>query len=154
MLKIKALHIHMFRIYKDRGFTFVAENGEISPLVLISGGNGKGKTSIMDAIEWCFTGNVQHLNIPYEMRIKSDRRVGHSLGLLRNKDCKKTEKTWVELTLKEDGTESTIRRSITNNELGPENTSLSIIQAGETLAEESAHKWLAERFNSGDRPFA
>lgn len=154
MLKIKGLHIHMFRIYKDRGFTFVTEDGEISPLVLISGGNGKGKTSIMDAIEWCFTGTVQHLNIPYEMRIKSDRRAGHSLGLLRNKDCKKKEETWVELTFEEDSTESTLRRSTTNNELGPENTSLSIIQAGETLAKESAQKWLAERFDSGDRPFA
>lgn len=154
MLKIKALHIHMFRIYKDMNFTFVTGNGEIAPLVLISGGNGKGKTSFMDAIEWCFTGNVQHLKIPYVMRIKGDRLAGHSLGLLRNKDCKKKEETWVELTFEEDGKESILRRSTTNNELGSENTSLSITQTGETLTTESAQKWLAERFDSGNRPFA
>lgn len=154
MLKIKALHIHMFRFYKDRKFTFVTENGGIAPLVLISGGNGKGKTSIIDAIEWCFTGNVQHLNIPYEMRIRGDRLAGHSLGLLRNKDCKKKEETWVELTFDENGTESTLRRSTTDNELSPYKTSLSITQAGETLDAEAAQKWLAERFDSGERPFA
>lgn len=154
MLKIKALHIHMFRIYKDRNFTFVKENGEIAALVLISGGNGKGKTSVMDAIEWCFTGTVQHLNIPYEMRIKSDRRAGHSLGLLRNKDCNKTEETWVELTLEEDGAESVLRRSTTDSELDLNKTSLSITQAGKILTSDSAQNWLAERFNSGDRRFA
>jgi len=122
--------------------------------VLISGGNGKGKTSIMDAIEWCFTGRVQHLNIPYEMRIKGDRLAGHSLGLLRNKDCKRQEKTWVELTLVEDGTDSTLRRSTINNELGPDKTSLSITLAGEILKAEAAQNWLAQRFGSDDRPFA
>lgn len=154
MLRIKTLHIYRFRFYKDRKFTFVTENGEIAPLVLISGGNGKGKTSILDAIEWCFTGNVQHLNIPYEMRIKGDRLAGHSLGLLRNKDCKKTEETWVELIFEEDGTESTLRRSTTSNELGPDKTSLSVIQAGETLEAEAAQKWLALHFDSSDKPFA
>ncbi len=151
MLKIKALHIHMFRIYKDREFTFVTENGEIAPVVLISGGNGKGKTSIMDAVEWCFTGNIQHLNKPYELRTKGDRLAGHSLGLLRNKECRSTDETWVELTFEENGTESTLRRSTTNNELGPERTSLSIIQSGETLNAEATKKWLVERFDSGDR---
>lgn len=154
MLKIKALHIHMFRIYQEEKFTFVTENGEIAPLVLISGGNGKGKTSIMDAIEWCFTGNVQHLNIPYKTRVKGDPLKGHSFGLLRNKDCEKTEETWVELTFEENGTESNLRRSTTNNELGLEKTSLSIIRAGETLDAEAAQKWLAQRFDSSDRPFA
>lgn len=153
MLRLKTLHIHMFRFYKDRKFTFVTENGEIAPMVLISGGNGKGKTSIMDAIEWCFTGNVQHLNIPYEMRIKGDNIVGHSFGLLRNKECQSTEETWVELTFEEDGTESTLRRGTTENELGPDKTSLSVIQAGETLRKEEAQKLLATYFESGNKPF-
>jgi hypothetical protein len=144
----------MFRFYKDREFIFSTENREIAPLVLISGGNGKGKTSIMDAIEWCLTGNVQHLNIPFEMRSKGDRLARHSLGLLRNKECKGKEETWVELTFEEDDSESTIRRSTINNELGPNKTSLSMIQSGETLGAEAAKKWLVQRFGSGDRPLA
>ncbi|EGW39271.1 AAA family ATPase [Desulfosporosinus sp. OT] len=154
MLRIRALHIHKFRIYQDKKFVFVTEHGEIAPLVLISGGNGKGKTSIMDAIEWCFTGNVQHLNIPYKMRIKGDRLAGHSLGLLRNKDCRRTEETWIELTFEQDGTESILRRSTINNEFGSERTSLSITQAGKTFDAKATQKWLAECFDSGDRPFA
>lgn len=154
MVKIKALHIHMFRIYHDREFTFITETGEVTPLILITGGNGKGKTSIVDAIEWCLTGNVQHLNKPFEIRSKSDHRAGHSLGLLRNKDCKRAEETWVSLTIDENGVESVLHRTTTKNELGADNSFFSIIQNGETLDEEIAKKWLAQRFDSGNRSFA
>ncbi|SHN52086.1 ATP-binding protein [Desulfitobacterium chlororespirans] len=154
MLRIKALHIHMFRIYKDRKFTFITENEEVAPLVLITGGNGKGKTSIMDAVEWCFTGNIQHLYRPYDTRTKGDRQVAQSLGLLRYKDCGSNEETWVELTFEKDGKESTLRRSTLNNELGSTHTSLSITYAGDTLDAEAAQDWLKECFDSGDRPFA
>lgn len=154
MLKIKALYIHMFRFYKNKEFTFVTENEEIAPLVLISGGNGKGKTSIVDAVEWCLTGNIQHLNIPYEIRSKGDRQPVNSFGLLRNKDSKKKEETWVELTFIEDNIESIIRRGTYKNDFGSEKTSLSIIQEGKTLDEETAQKWLSMHFDSDERLFS
>jgi exonuclease SbcC len=154
MLKIKTLYIHMFRCYKNKELTFVTENGEITPLVLISGGNGKGKTTIIDAVEWCLTGNIQHLNIPFEIRSKGDRQAANSFGLLRNKDCKIKEQTWVELTFLENNIESIIRRSTLKNELGADKTSLSITQAGKTLDSKAAHKWLVELFNSGDKLFS
>ena len=154
MLKVKTLHIHMFRFYQHREFSFVAQSGDITPLVLIFGGNGKGKTSIIDAIEWCFTETIQHLNTPYKMRIRGDALKAHSFGLLRNKYCRKAEETWVELTLEEGGTESILRRSTKNNELDPDKSSLSIIQGEKTLDSRAAQKWLAERFGSSEIPFA
>lgn len=152
MLTIKALNIHMFRFYKHKELLFTTENGEITPMVLITGGNGKGKISIVDAIEWCLTGNVQHLNIPYAMRIKGDKLSSHCIGLLRNNDCKKQEETWVEIVFKEDEIETTIRRCTTSNEFGSENTSLFYIESGRTLGEDIAHQWLTERFYTGERP--
>lgn len=152
MLKIRNLHIHMFRIYKDNDFSFVTNDGEIAPMVLLVGGNGKGKTSIIDAIEWCFTGVVQHLNIPYELRCKNDRGVeNYKRGLLRNKDCNNTEETWVEVTLEDNGMPSVIRRSTTKNEFSKESSFLSIKLQEEILNNETAENWLVQHFGTEDR---
>jgi DNA repair protein SbcC/Rad50 len=52
-IKLKAIELDSFRAYKDKQlFNFTNEKGEIVNLIVIFAPNGFGKTSLLDAIEW------------------------------------------------------------------------------------------------------
>ncbi|WP_283750906.1 AAA family ATPase [Bacillus cereus] len=57
-----------FRGYKSQEFKFFEENTDKKGVVLISGPNGYGKTTLLDAIEWCLTGTVKRLEREYNIR--------------------------------------------------------------------------------------
>ena len=50
---IKSVKISNFRGIQDKEFRF----GE-KPFVLLAVQNGVGKTTVIDAIEWCLTGSI------------------------------------------------------------------------------------------------
>ena len=140
MIMLKQIRIHMFRYYKDKEISFVGSNDEICPFVLIAGGNGKGKTTIVDAIEWCFTGDVKHLREPFDLRVKGDKNAHNSLGLIRNKESKSTDDTWVEIVFVNGNVETIIKRSTKKDELDETNTSLEIKQGDFVIENEDAYK--------------
>ncbi|MBY0029886.1 hypothetical protein ACQKJG_23230 [Priestia megaterium] len=65
---IKRISIENFRGYSQQDFNFFNENDNKFGLILLGGPNGYGKTSLLDAIEWCLTGTVTRLREDYEVR--------------------------------------------------------------------------------------
>ncbi|MGG2027938.1 AAA family ATPase [Gottfriedia sp. S16(2024)] len=65
---IRNIYIKNFRGYEEKTFAFFERQEENRGLILLSGSNGYGKTSLLDAIEWCFTGTVQRLKEDYIAR--------------------------------------------------------------------------------------
>ena len=61
MSRINGITIRNFRGFGEK-ITFDFEE---KPLVLFFAPNGIGKTSLLDAIEWCFTGDIKRLHSAY-----------------------------------------------------------------------------------------
>ncbi len=61
MKRLKNITIYNFRAFGNQ----VTFNFESKRLVLLTAPNGKGKTSLLDAIEWCLTGNVRRLQYAF-----------------------------------------------------------------------------------------
>ena len=53
--------IRKIRMINFRGFTDKTIDFQGKPVVLLSAANGIGKTTTIDAIEWCLTGNIGRL---------------------------------------------------------------------------------------------
>lgn len=81
--------IQNFRGYTQlkQPFNFRGER-QNSKVVLLSGGNGFGKTSLLDAIEWCFTGTIFRIESDFRSRYttqESRNTEKANKGLLRNR---------------------------------------------------------------------
>ncbi|EJT6151438.1 TPA: AAA family ATPase [Clostridium perfringens] len=108
MLIIKKIEIKNFKIYKEENIDF----GE-NKFIMLTGPNGYGKTSLIDAIEWCITGTIKRLELKHSNRCKKakeKKRVENSVGILKNKNCDRDEFVSVKLTFICDGEEVTILR--------------------------------------------
>jgi exonuclease SbcC len=86
---ITSIYIENFRGYQklDKPFIFSEDNKSLK-IVLLSGANGYGKTSLLDAIEWCFTGTVERLEREFKSRCKNKEVTTEKAnkGILRNRD--------------------------------------------------------------------
>ena len=61
MMRIKQLEVENFRVFlKKEKFDF-----SDADLILCDAPNGSGKTTMLDAIEWCLTGNIGRLSDSY-----------------------------------------------------------------------------------------
>ncbi len=63
---IRKIRMVYFRGFRDKTIDF-----NDKPVVLLSAANGIGKTTTVDAIEWCLTGNIGRL---IQMRLQSLKR--------------------------------------------------------------------------------
>lgn len=85
---IESVYIENFRGYQklNKPFIFSEDNKNIK-IVLLSGANGYGKTSLLDAIEWCFTGTVERLEREFKGRCKNKEATTEKAnkGILRNR---------------------------------------------------------------------
>lgn len=87
MMRIKQLEVENFRVFlKKEIFDF--SNAD---LILCDAPNGSGKTTMLDAIEWCLTGNIGRLSDTYSTRLsKSAQRMNYNLKtILKHKKCPK-----------------------------------------------------------------
>lgn len=81
-MKIKRIKVNNFRgFYNEKIFEF-----EESPFILLSAPNGIGKTTLIDAIEWAFTGSIGRLKDAFNARSTNDNdRKKNSIGILKKK---------------------------------------------------------------------
>lgn len=83
---IKKVIVKNFRGYEGEvSFNFEKDN-ETPKLILLTGPNGYGKTSLIDAIEWCFTGEISRLKKSLNIRVdsKDKKNKKNNDGLIRN----------------------------------------------------------------------
>jgi DNA repair protein SbcC/Rad50 len=84
---IKGIKIRNFRGYEQQEFKFFNQKENISSLILLGGPNGYGKTSLLDAMEWCLTGSIQRIVEDYEIRKERNKKMQKCL--LRHNGSKK-----------------------------------------------------------------
>ena len=47
-MKLRKLHIEDYKMFKDFDISFVDENDEVLPIVVLAGVNGSGKTTLLE----------------------------------------------------------------------------------------------------------
>ncbi|MDR7317283.1 AAA family ATPase [Brevibacillus nitrificans] len=82
---ISKVHISNFRGYREKSFDLFSdkESKDLkNGIILISGPNGFGKTTLLDAIEWCLTGTVRRLENEFLIRRETSKSL--QSGLIKN----------------------------------------------------------------------
>lgn len=132
--------IRKIRMVNFRGFRDKTINFNDKPVVLLSAANGIGKTTTVDAIEWCLTGNIGRLKVAFDARSTNDMdRKMNTDGILKNRYAGAMEKVRVDLWLVDRERETILCREQTNDELNPELSKVTIDQS-----EEIANKFIRE----------
>lgn len=111
---IKSVKVTNFRGLREASFQF-----DEYPFVLLAAPNGIGKTSVIDAIEWCLTGSIGRLKNSYDLRSTNDteRKINVN-GILKYKDAAPEDWVSVEVCIGEGDEEHKIYRSQKKDELG------------------------------------
>ncbi|WP_277506188.1 MULTISPECIES: AAA family ATPase [unclassified Paenibacillus] len=95
---ISKVHISNFRGYREKSFDLFL-NKEAKDLkngiILISGPNGFGKTTLLDAIEWCLTGTVRRLENEFLIRKETSKSL--QAGLIKNSSSKRGDVVTVKI---------------------------------------------------------
>ena len=96
-MRINSVEIINFKIYKNEKFDF--QNAKV---ILLTGDNGFGKTTVLDAIEWCLSGNVGRVKEGYEKRhttqIERNRKENYE-GIIKNRYAKNGDLITVKLEI-------------------------------------------------------
>lgn len=119
--------IRKIRMVNFRGFIDKTIDFHDKPVVLLSAANGIGKTTTVDAIEWCLTGNIGRLKTSFDTRSPNDtdRRLNSS-GILKNRDAGQRAKVTVLLTLLDGDDEIELCRVQQRDILSPEASTVTI----------------------------
>lgn len=115
-LILKRVKIENFRAYK-----IFEEDLLNKPVVLITGPNGYGKTTLIDAIEWGLTGDIKRISNSYEKRNTTrpeKERQENFKGQLKNKEAASDAKVRVEIIFQIDNAEFSIWREQITDYLG------------------------------------
>lgn len=79
---LREIEIKNFRGLEKHKFQF-----DNKSLVILTAPNGNGKTSLIDAIEWCLTGNIYRLRYAFEKRnTNANERKHNRDAILKNKN--------------------------------------------------------------------
>lgn len=118
-----------------RGFRNKTIDFQGKPVVLLSAANGVGKTTTIDAIEWCLTGEIGRLKEAFDTRSTNaaDRKMNTD-GILKNRDAGENEKAMVSLWLLDDENEHIehiLCREQSKDELNPKNSRVTLDKSEE-----------------------
>ena len=112
---IRKVHMMNFRWYSEKTIDF-----QDKPVVLLSAANGVGKTTTIDAIEWCLTGRIGRLKTSFDTRsTNNEERKKNTAGILKNCKALDTDLVQVELTLFDGEKEIVLCRKQTKDVLDP-----------------------------------
>lgn len=130
-----------FRGFRDKTIDF-----EDKSVVLLSAANGIGKTTTVDAIEWCLTGNIGRLKTAFDTRsTNGDERKMNTGGILKNRDVGVKEKVKVVLWLFDGEKEKILCREQTKDELNPESSKITIDE-NEEMAKAFIREYVGNSF--------
>ena len=138
---IRKIKMENFRGFRDKTIDFNNKS-----IVLLSAANGVGKTTTVDAIEWCLTGEIGRLKNAFDSRSTNaaERKMNNN-GILKNRDAREKEKVKVMLWLFNGDKEIMLCREQTNDELNPRASKVTIDQ-NEEIAEDFIREYVGESF--------
>lgn len=112
---IRKVKMVNFRCFPQKTIDF-----QDRPVILLSAANGVGKTTTVDAIEWCLTGKIGRLKASFDTRSSNapDRKK-NAAGILKNCKADDADPVWVEVTLFDGRKELVLRREQPTDELNP-----------------------------------
>ena len=138
---IRKIRMINFRVFRDKTIDFNDKS-----VVLLSAANGVGKTTVVDAIEWCLTGSIGRLKIAFDTRSTNDvERKMNNGGILKNCDAGKEKKVRVFLWLVDDEGEKILCREQASDELDPKESKVTI-NNDEKAAKEFIQKYVGDSF--------
>ncbi len=138
--------IRKIRMVNFRGFRDKTIDFNDKPFVLLSAANGIGKTTTIDAIEWCLTGNIGRLKTAFDTRSTNDAdRKMNTDGILKNRDAGAKTKVRVVLWLFDGEKETTLCREQTKDELNPGSSKVTIDES-EEKAKEFIREYVGDSF--------
>lgn len=119
--------IRKVKMINFRGFREKEINFHNKSVVLLAAANGIGKTTTVDAIEWCLTGCIRRLQISFDTRSPNDseRRL-NTRGILKHREAKPRDKVEVFLWLYDGEKERVLHRVQGKDELYPDSSTLTI----------------------------
>lgn len=119
---IRKVKMVNFRGYREKEINFCDKS-----VVLLSAANGIGKTTTVDAIEWCLTGRIKRLQTTFDNRSPNDgERRMNARGILKHREAKPREQVDVCLWLFDGENERVLRRVQGKDELNPDASTLTM----------------------------
>lgn len=119
--------VRRIKMVNFRGFREKTIEFHDKPVVLSFAANGVGKTTTVDAIEWCLTGNIGRLRNVFDLRSTNDPdRKMNTDGILKNREAKPKAKVSVSLTLFDGEREIMLQREQTADMLDPSLSRLTV----------------------------
>lgn len=140
-MMIRKIRMENFRGFRDKTIDYMDK-----PVVLLSAANGVGKTTTIDAIEWCLTGKIGRLKTAFDTRSTNgpDRKMNTG-GILKNRDAGEMDIVRVTLWLMDGETETVLCREQKSDELNPQ-VSKVIIDEDEEKAKAFIREYVGESF--------
>lgn len=119
--------IRKIRMVNFRGFRNKTMDFKDKSVILLSAANGIGKTTTVDAIEWCLTGDIGRLKTAFDTRStnETDRKM-NTEGILKNRDAGTKESVKVELWLFDGEKEIVLCREQKKDELNSKSSKVMI----------------------------
>ncbi len=138
--------IRKIRMINFRGFIDKTIDFNDRSVVLLSAANGIGKTTTVDAIEWCLTGNIGRLKTAFDTRSTNDaERKMNTDGILKNCDAGARTKVKVVLWLFDGDKEIILCREQTKDELDPRSSKVTI-DGNEEMAKAFIREYVGDSF--------
>lgn len=113
-MRIRTIELQNFRgVWHKKKFSL-----EGKPFILLTAPNGLGKTTLIDSIEWCLTGNISRLKNAFNARgTNDDERKKNVDGILKNKKASREDEILVILNIIDSDEIYTIKRVQKKDEL-------------------------------------
>lgn len=138
--------IRKLRMVNFRGFCDKTIDFDDKPVVLISAANGIGKTTTIDAIEWCLTGEIGRLKTAFDTRSTNDTdRKKNTNGILKNRNSGNTSNVQVFLWIVDGENEIVLCREQKKDELNPDVSKVTI-DGNEEVAEVFINQYVGNSF--------
>lgn len=138
--------IRKIRMINFRGFSDKTIDFNDRSVVLLSAANGIGKTTTVDAIEWCLTGNIGRLKTVFDTRSTNDaERKMNTDGILKNRDAGEKTKVKVVLWLFDGDKEIILCREQIKDELD-QRLSKVTINGNEEMAKSFVREYVGDSF--------